>query len=413
MITRLQSATVTTDTDQAIVVLPDPVTAGSALILFVGQTTILQPLVAAVTQTNANWSLVLSSVGLAQVGGEFWLALDVPSNASQTITVDLSLAGNAVVTVVEYSDVVKASAVDQTINNDGNSNSLYTGITAATTAAAEMWVAGITHLGGNLPQSLPSDGFTEVVQDTTDPLGDTTDVVAAFYERYVLAIGTAHMAANTAFAVDYVALLITLFEDLSTAYQRLVGLNAWIAAPAPVIMTNLNLPVAEAQSDAIGLNVYVRPDVQTELDVAVVTPTSLLAGLDVLRESAREVLLNVYMVGDNEQRSVLLQPFIAFVPQRITGLDVTIRGLLEPRRVKLDVSILNQPTPTNVTTTPEGSRYLACRPLWCQVPKQHTVWARYDVNVGGYGSPETLLEVLVQDGQTVLTGLQVFIAPEP
>jgi len=62
---------------------------------------------------------------------------------------------------------------------------------------------------------------------------------------------------------------------------------------------------------------------------------------------------------------------------KISNMSVAIKSSWpyspSTRRVNLDVAILAIPQEIDNITTPSGSQYTDCRPVWCAVPKMRSL----------------------------------------
>lgn len=292
---------------------------------------------------------------------------------------------------------------------------------AATPAVATFNNLLVVELADTLvTQDTPSNSFTEIAQSDATDQADSR-VVLGVFEKVVDSIQAPNVAVQTDEYVVWTSRLQTFFADLSAEYSRTATLNTYVADLfEPTV--DLDVGVATSSSLSLPLNFWIQPILQAEIQVFI-GGTAVFSQLDVL-------------VDPNLDRRASLDVLIRSTELELLTLDVTIGiGTFErtaelnahigttstgapsknPMRAlaSMDVAVL-VPQPTNTSlTTPEGSVYLACRELWCGVPKPKAITSRYDVNVGGLGIRTAQLEMHIQTGRTRLAWMQVFIAPEP
>lgn len=268
-------------------------------------------------------------------------------------------------------------------------------------------------------QDTPSNSFTEITQSDATDLTDSR-VVLGVFEKVVDAIDAPNTVVQTDEYVVWTSRLQTFFADLSAEYTRGATLDTYVAdLLEPTV--DLDVAVATSSTLALPLDFWIQPIVQAEIQVFI-GGTARFSQLDVSVDPTLDRRASLDLVI----RSLELMPVALDVTvglgvfERTAGLEAHIGTTSNgpsknPMRLQssMDVAVL-VPQPTNTSlTTPEGSVYLACRELWCGVPKPRAVAARYDVNVGGLGTRTAQLELHVQTGRTRLAWMQVFIAPEP
>lgn len=408
MITRVQSATTSFTVGTAgVVTLGAAPSNNNTLVAVVAQQSVSNPVVTSVVQTGVQWSLHTTTNG-PDITVEFWIGR-VLSGAATTITVTTSSADETAIAVAEYSDVVDGVVVDESATATGDSNSPYSGQTAVTNQAQEVWLGSFATRGGDIPLTLPPSDFTEVAQVASG--GDRDDDVrAGLYERYIAATGQAHVTLQTSFAVPYAGQVFTLFESLAAAAQVSVPLTVLVAATSQVV-TALSVYSVVTDTRAVSLEVSLRSDRSTSLDMLVGADGFHFAALDILLDLGVDAALDMSIVGPNNLRVADLDMQVVFRPVRFAQLNLVVSTTENTRRAALDVAILRPKVPSNNITSPANFRYLDCRPLWCQVPRVRNVSAQMSVGVDTTIVQTADLGVTVAEEVEVVSQLEVLMDP--
>lgn len=323
-------------------------------------------------------------------------------------------------------DVVLSFYVDGTqIFSEVHSGAATSGTPGLAVSAATPQTATFNNLlvrgldDTRVEQTGPSNGFAELVQ-STDAEQDDSRVVLGIFEKVVDAIGTPNVAVQTSESVVWSSRLQTFFADPSTEASLSATLNTYVADLFELTLP-LDVLAATTSTLTLPLNFVIQPILEADLQVFI-GGTAVFSQLDVSLDTSldRRALLNVIITATELKTADLAVVVALGVFERAADLEVHVGTTSggpskNPVRIAadLDVAVLvRQPTNTS-STTPEGSDYLACRELWCNVPRPRRVTSRYDVNVGGEGLLTAQLHMHIQDGFTRLATLQVFIAPEP
>ncbi len=380
MITRRQKATTTITSGTAgVVTLTTPPLYRSTLILVVSQrrstaTVLASPPV----QTGATWAKNGATETSATISTERWIVPRVATGPAGSISVTLAGIGEAVVTVLEYQGIAADSPLDVEATNSSNSSSLFSGQTAATTAATKLWLGGIGHVDGGIVQHTPSSGFTEADQTTTGSAA--TDVRLGVWEKIVPAGGAlVDVMVHTDFAVDYAGFIATFIEDTSVVESRDLEADAAIAEGV-TIDHFLDLRVVDQVLKTANLEVAIRFDVTSGLNIWIDTVDSVSSLLDVTIQPQLRSDLDVTVLGEGEQQTADLDVFFVNAFETPGFLDMQV--LAQQRQdINMDVAVLAIPPLANSITTPENFRYLECRPLWCGVPKTKAIDTQLSVNI--------------------------------
>jgi hypothetical protein len=162
-VTRVQgNARGTTTTNTITVTLGSTPVSGNVLVAAIGtySTYDISITVSSITQTNVNWSKLISCTYSRYSNVEIWLG-KVGANAGVSITITLNLVASdgAVADVCEYSGIDSVNYLDKTATSYGSSTTPNTGTTTTTSQPNELWI-GATSVYGAYSQSSPTNGFT-------------------------------------------------------------------------------------------------------------------------------------------------------------------------------------------------------------------------------------------------------------
>jgi hypothetical protein len=414
MITRVQQVSAVLTGTSDTVTLPSAPQYGNVLVAVLGRAGAV-PIATSLTQANVTWSDTYQGANASVVGHHIWLAQNVGPAAGDTITVTRGDSDDYVVTVIEYAGLRKTGTVtDVTVTAAEDGNSPYTGQTGAPTAEAdELFLAVFAHVDTGTQQETPSEGFSQIAQ-TNEAAADPAGVVLGVYEKIVADIDQPNCVVHTDEWVVWSSRLFTLLTDVTTEATVTAALDSYLVETRTVAVT-LDQYVADTYQVTADLDLKISPILQAGIQVFIGGDGARFADLDVSLDTQldRRALLDVAILGESQQTAVLevnvrLEPFLRF-----SSVDVLVSAVDIRKSAQLDVAILYQRPVTNIFTTPEGSAYLACRPLWCNVPRPASVWSFFDVNVGGAGLLSAQMDLHIQTGRTRNATLQVFIAPEP
>jgi hypothetical protein len=373
------------------------------------------PIATSLTQPNVTWTSLASGSNGSTVSHHVFYAQGVTTAAGTTITVTRGDTDDYVYAVFEYAGLLRfGTLLDQSVTASQDGQSPYTPATPATTQAQELFLGALANaLPGTTAvlQHSPNNGFAIVSQSSAAD-AETADVNLAVVEKLAAAVDTPSVTTQTDDWVVWNTRLLTLLADLSTVVRKQVALDQYIADDFEVSAV-LSPVIAETHEPTVDLEVQIQPVIGCVLDVFVGGLDVLFCNLDVLLQLAVEAQLDMYLVGTVEQTADLsvtvgIQTFPVQADMNLTVAAEDLR-----LSSKLDLAVLVPPPLVNVLTTPEASRYLECRSLWCNVPKVRAVTSRYDVSVGGYGELDAQLNLHIETGFTRLAWMQVFIAPEP
>jgi len=438
-ITRLQSATngQTTGANLALTLSSTPVQ-GNILFLFVTHKDGLQSTAAStVTQTGVTWTLRFThETAFDSTITDLWTGV-VGSGASTAITVALTGAGTnaACGIVIEY------EGVTDTLHNSNSGTSTASSVTtlglAITTTPPNHISLGdmvnTTSFSGN-PSShtltnpnSPTNIFTQVafVRSAATVNNDHVGLsvqeqfyigvsavggAAPFTNKYAIALApssTQQMGYLHAAFDAYQEFNLTASLDVSIAdtYEKTASMNVHIG---PGLYLPMSMFIQGTDTRTANLNVFFVSDGGSP-QIALLD--AIIAG-EVLIPTAPDVypLLDLYIIGE-VFLTTGLQVLKSLHFTRTANLNVHIGVTDERKTVKLDVLILVQPSLDNSISTPEDSAYDACRPLWCNVPKQKNLVAYISVIVGGVVLITLSSDVLIQTTNSVYSFMQVLINP--
>lgn len=413
-ITRVQQVTGTLSGTSDTITLPAAPQYGSTLIAVLARAG-TAPIATSLTQTNVTWASLASGSNGSTVSHHIFYAQRVSTDAGLVITVTRGDTDDYVYAVFEYAGLLKfGTLLDQNVTASEDGQSPYTPATPTTTQAQELFFGALANaLPGSTAvlQHSPNNGFVIAAQPSVADV-EAAAVNVAVVEKIAVATDTPSVTTQTDDWVVWNTRLLTLFADLAVTTLKTVGLDQYIADEFEV-SAELSPVVAETHEPTVALEVQIQPVIGCFFDVSIGADGYLISNLDVLLELAVETQLDMYLIG-TVLKSATLNVTIGIETFPIQAdLDLTIQA--EDLRLYCDMSlaVLVPPPTLNIQTTPEGSRYLECRSLWCNVPKVRDVWSRYDVSVGGYGELTAQLNLHIETGHTRLSTLQVFIAPEP
>ena len=146
--------------------LPSSITSGDALVLSIADQSSNGAVVSSVTETGATWTKATSTGSTGNGDAEIWYALNVPSNASTTITANLSASTNVqIANVSEWSGVATSGALDKTNNANTTTASISAG-SVTPTVSGELIVSDAYLLHGNTTQPTPTNGFAPLSQSS-------------------------------------------------------------------------------------------------------------------------------------------------------------------------------------------------------------------------------------------------------
>lgn len=409
MIARVQSATTSFTTGTTgIVTLGATPSNNNTLVAVVAQQSASSPVINTVTQTGVSWARETTTVNGSDVTVEFWIGR-VLSGAATSITFSAASADETAIVVAEYNDIVDGTVVDVSATDTGDLNSPYSGQTAVTNQAQEIWLGSFGTRGGDIPQTLPPSDFVEVGQ-VSSGLDTDDDVRAGLYERYVTTTGQAHVTLQTAFAVPYAGQVFTIFEALGSTVQKSVSMGVVVSATAQVI-SSLSVFLVSTDTRTTSLEVSLRSERDATLDMLVGADGFRFTGLDVLMDLGVDADLDMSIVGANNLRVAGLQVSVVVTATRIVGMNMTIQTSDNRLRSAMDVAVLSPRIPSNSITSPANFNYLDCRPLWCRVPKVRSTSAQMSVGVDTTISRTADLGVTVAEDTAVVSQLEVLMDP--
>jgi hypothetical protein len=413
-ITRVQQVTGVLSGTSDTITLPAAPQYGSTLIAVLARAG-TAPIATLLTQANVTWTSLASGSNGSAVSHHIFVAQRVTASAGLTVTVTRGDTDDYVCTVLEYAGLLRfGSLVDQNVTASEDGQSPYTPATPTTTQASELFLGALANAlpsTTSVRQDGPNNGFVIAAQPTALQVEQAL-VNLAVVEKIVSATDTPSVTTQTDEWVVWNSRLLTLFGDVSTIQTGTVQLNQYVVDDREVSAV-LQPVVAEPQVRTVDLEVQIQPVIGCFFDVSIGADGYLISNLDVLLELAVEADLDCYLVGTVEQTADLSVTIGIETFPATADLDLTIAAQDLRLSAEMNAAVLVPPPVLNVETTPEASRYLECRALWCNVPKVRTVWSRYDINVGGYGQLTAQLNMHIETGYTRLATLQVFIAPEP
>lgn len=276
----------------ALTLSPDPVQ-NNTLLLVVARRTVSPPNIvdggfAAIVQSGVTWELIgQRNFNNPTLRVETYAGRITSESAADTITLPLNLDRATAAIVVEYNDIIKFGALRDESASLGSSGSgiADTNTTGVTTQAEELFQGIIVNLHGSTTQLGATNGFTEVAQETTDPVGGALDFNLGIYEKIVSAVGTAGMEATLSVSRPWGGIIQTYFEDLSTEVTVGSSLDMIISEPLD-IGAFLDVVTASEITNNVNLDMIVRglnELVSANLNVFSIPP---------LTEPARIVVLN-------------------------------------------------------------------------------------------------------------------------
>ena len=413
-ITRVQQVAGVLSGTSDTIALPSTPQHGSTLIAVFARAG-TAPIATSLTQPNVTWASLASGSNGSTVSHHVFYAQGVTTAAGTTITVTRGDTDDYVYAVFEYAGLLRfGTLLDQSVTASQDGQSPYTPATAATAQAQELFLGALANaLPGATAvlQHSPNNSF--VIASQSSPAdAETAGVNVAVVEKLAVAIDTPSVTTQTDDWVVWNTRLLTLLADLSTIVEKTAALDQYIADVFE-LSTVLSPVIAETHEPTVDLEVQIQPVVGCALDVFVGGDGFLFSNLDVLLELAVEGQLDIYLAGTVEQTADMSVAVGVRTFPIHANMSMTIVAEDQRLSSNMDLAVLIPPPVINVLTTPDASRYLECRSLWCNVPKVREVTSRYDVSVGGYGELSAQLDLHIETGYTRLAWMHVFIAPEP
>lgn len=264
----------------------------------------------------------------------------------------------------------------------------------------------------------PTNGFVEVMESSIAEAA-ASRVMLACYEKVSDVIDQPDVTVQAEDFVTFSAHIQTFIGDLSSEFSIARPVSLYVADN--VLSTqSLDMLVGEARSLVpldLSVNLIDVFERYVGLDMIVAADGWRFVDLNVSVQPFRLAYLDVSTLATIDATAAL-DMYIGVSPPTVATRRVFLRVALQGQDLRLqtrmDVAILVEPEPTDISTTPELSRYLLCRPLWCNVPKEKSVWARIEIDVGGIGTRTATMDLHVQGDVTMdPVFMTVFIKPEP
>jgi hypothetical protein len=197
---------------------------GNTLIAVISTRSTTANAVSSISQTGASWSRAASTTGTAGVTTEIWYAPNI-SGAATTVTINVSGGSgfDSTAVVAQYDGILSASALDKTATSTGTNTAAFTGATATTTQANELWIGGIG-LADNVSFSSPTNSFTSFANVNSG--GSSTRSTIYALERIVTATGAAASGGTVSATAQWAGAMATFKAEFPSGTPLTLGGSA-------------------------------------------------------------------------------------------------------------------------------------------------------------------------------------------
>ncbi len=252
----------------------------------------------------------------------------------QQITVNLSATNPLVmVAVFEYTDLPSMSIQDDTTTGVGSSNVAFPN-PATTTSDNDLGLLLTLNRFGSTSQIGSTESFSEVFQETTDPVGGSSDINLGVFSRNITPPQTLQPQVTLTESRQWVSFLLTLFESAEVQQTKEVPLDVSITDGPFDIGAFLDVSAAANYERTADFDVTVKGDEfrQSSLQVFLLTDDSVTQRygfLDVLT-GAGDLLVKTHVGSFMDMwidTSQFPQPDLTSSPGDLrAGMSVAVEG---------------------------------------------------------------------------------------